>query len=215
MSALVPGFSVLAHPSTSSASYGPTDESVQVWFGGTPELTTTYPIFYQFSVAARTSPGLWITSLHWDFGDGSTLDIPFSAEREVSDVRYHAYSQPGFYVVTVTAYDNMGNSGSAQLTVYWFDPNSAQNNTQMSTQVLTTYVSTGQPYGSISPNCPNGCPEPVGSLVSISLGTAPSSGLVFVSWTIEGASCSGDSFNVCTFTMPNNPVAVSANFSQA
>jgi len=210
VSSTVPGFATHA----TAASYGSSDPAVQVWFDGGPMLTILYPTFYEFNVAAKTSSGLWITNVHWDFGDGSTLDIPFSAEREVSDVRYHAYSQPGVYVVSVTAYDNMGNSGSAQVAVNWFDQSSGQNGEQVGTQVLTTYVSSGLPYGSISPSCPNGCPETVGSSISISL-NATTSGLVFVSWTIEGASCSGNSFNVCTFTMPDNPVTVSANFSQA
>jgi len=109
------GFSLRYHPTDSSSP----SSGLQVWFDGTPQLTITYPIFYEFPVAARTSTGRWITDLHWDFGDGSTLDVPFSTESYVSDVRYHAYSQPGQYTVSVTAYDNMGNSGSAQVTVNW------------------------------------------------------------------------------------------------
>jgi len=176
-----------------------------------------YPTFYQFNVAAKTFGGLWITSLTWNFGDGSTLFVPFSAEREVSDVRFHSYSQPGIYVVSVTAYDNLGNSGSTQVAVYWFLQNATQSSTQVSaqvsTQLLTTYVASGTAYGSISPNCPSGCPEAVGSLVTITISTNAWSGLVFASWTILGASCSGASINPCTFTMPDNPVTVSANFT--
>jgi hypothetical protein len=120
VSAIVPGFSVATH--SSIASYGPTDQALQVWFNGLPLLTAAYPTNYEFNVAAKTWSGLWITSLHWDFGDGSTLDVPFSAQSQVSDVRYHAYSQPGLYTVSVTAYDNMGNSGFAQVTVNWTIP---------------------------------------------------------------------------------------------
>jgi PKD repeat protein len=120
MSSIVPGFSLATH--LSIASLGPTDQPLQVWFDGTPELTTSYPTNYEFNVAAKTSTGLWITTLHWDFGDGSTLDVPFSAQSWINDVRYHAYSQPGNYTVSVTAYDNMGNSGSAQEQVTWPDP---------------------------------------------------------------------------------------------
>lgn len=78
-----------------------------------------YPTFYEFNVAAQTSPGLWITCLHWDFGDGSTLNVPYSTRSYVSEVRYHQYTQPGVYTVAVTAYDNMGNYGTAQITVIW------------------------------------------------------------------------------------------------
>ena len=111
VSAVVPGFSL---PTRSSvASYGPTDQPLQVWFDSPPQPTLQYPTAFEFNVAAKTSTGLWITSLHWDFGDGSTLDVPFSAQSYVSEARYHIYAQPGAYVVTVTAYDNMGNSGTA------------------------------------------------------------------------------------------------------
>jgi hypothetical protein len=120
VSAIVPGFSITTHPSI--ASYGPTDQPLQVWFNGPPLLTTPYPTNYEFNVAAKTSSGLWITNLHWDFGDGSTFDVPFSAQSEVSDVRYHAYSQAGLYTVSVTAYDSMGNSESAEITVNWTIP---------------------------------------------------------------------------------------------
>jgi PKD repeat protein len=78
-----------------------------------------YPTFYEFNVAAQTSPGLWITCLHWDFGDGSTLNVPYSTRSYVSEARYHQYAQPGVYTVAVTAYDNMGNYGTAQIIVIW------------------------------------------------------------------------------------------------
>ena len=120
VSTIVPGFSVVTHPSI--ASYGPTDQVLQVWFSGPPLLTLAYPTNYEFNVAAKTSSGLWITVLHWDFGDGSTLDVPFSAQSYVSDQRFHAYSLAGLYTVSVTAYDNMGNSESAQVTVNWTTP---------------------------------------------------------------------------------------------
>jgi PKD repeat protein len=91
---------------------------LRVWFDGSPLLTTMYPTFYGFNVAAQTS-GYSITSLHWDFGDGSTLISVYSAQSYVSELRYHQYSRPGTYTVVVTAYDNTGNSASAQIMVTW------------------------------------------------------------------------------------------------
>ena len=109
------GFAIATQSSADSGAAG----GLQVWFDGTPELTILYPTFYQFNVAAETCTGLWITWVHWDFGDGSTLDVPFSAQSYVSDIRYHQYAQPGIYTVVVTAYDNLGDSGTAQITVSW------------------------------------------------------------------------------------------------
>jgi hypothetical protein len=103
---------------------------------------------YEFNVAAATSNGLWITGLHWDFGDGSTLDVPFSAESAVSDLRYHAYSQSGLYTVSVTAYDSMGNSESAQVTVNWTSPvqscQNALNRVEVNITPNSTFVQVGQ-----------------------------------------------------------------------
>ena len=139
-SSIVPGFSVAVHP---ASSFGAASQPLQVWFEGTPQLTLAYPTNYEFNVAAKTSSGLWITSLHWDFGDGSTLDVPFSTLREVSDVRYHAYSQSGPYTVTVTAYDNTGNTGSAQQDVNWpASVNGQLDDPQASTAPTITSVST-------------------------------------------------------------------------
>jgi hypothetical protein len=76
---------------------------------------------------------------------------------------------------------------------------------------LTTNVASGS--GSVSPNCPSGCSEEVGSAISVS--ATPSSGYTFSSWTISSTSCSGgSSSNPCTFTMPSNAVTVSATFTQ-
>ena len=90
-----------------------TTQVLTVWFDAPPQLTISYPPAYLFNVAAKTAPGLWITNLHWDFGDGATLDVPFSAQNQVSDIRAHQYANSANYCVTVTAYDNAGNSASA------------------------------------------------------------------------------------------------------
>ena len=109
-SSIAPGFS---HATPSDVA------PVKVWFEASPELTILYPTFYEFNVAAKTHHHLSITDLHWDFGDGSALDSPYSTLSYVSEARYHEYAQPGTYTVTVTAYDTAGNSGSAQITVIW------------------------------------------------------------------------------------------------
>lgn len=96
---------------------GPSSQVLQVWFDACPQLTTAYPSAYLFNVAAKTSSGLWITSLHWDFGDGSTLDAPFSGQSQVTDIRAHIYSTQANYVVTVTAYDNAGNTGTVRVSL--------------------------------------------------------------------------------------------------
>ncbi|HYV99816.1 MAG TPA: PKD domain-containing protein [Candidatus Acidoferrum sp.] len=82
---------------------------VQVWFDAPPQLTVLYPPAYSFNVAAKTSTGLWITSLHWDFGDGSTKDVVFCCQSQVDDVQNHIYKDQANYIITVTACDNAGN----------------------------------------------------------------------------------------------------------
>jgi len=79
-------------------------------------------------------------------------------------------------------------------------------------QTLITGVSSGS--GTVNPNCagPTGCSTDVGSPISVT--ATPSSGSLFLSWIVSGASCSGgSSINPCTFTMPNNAVTVSATFT--
>jgi hypothetical protein len=60
--------------------------------------------------------------LHWEFGDGSFIDVPYCCQSEVSEVQNHAYAQPGSYTVIVVAYDNNGNFGEAFVTVNWVQP---------------------------------------------------------------------------------------------
>ena len=76
---------------------------------------------------------------------------------------------------------------------------------------LTTNVASGS--GSVSPSCPSGCSEDVGSSISVS--AIPSTNWQFSTWAVSGASCSGGaSSNPCAFSMPDNAVTVSATFTQ-
>jgi len=76
--------------------------------------------------------------------------------------------------------------------------------------LLTTTYS-GQ--GSIAPSCASGCPEQVGMVVNVTATQAV--GWTFSGWTVAGASCAGGlASNPCSFTMPSNPVSVTANFIQ-
>ena len=86
------------------------------------QLDTSSPQAYSFGITATATPGFTITRLHWDFGDGIFLDVPYCCQSQVSEVRYHAYQQPGSYQVTVIAYDSGGNSGDAATTISWPTP---------------------------------------------------------------------------------------------
>ena len=86
------------------------------------QLDTSSPQAYAFGVVATAAPGFTITRLHWEFGDGSFLDVPYCCPTQVTEVQYHAYQQPGSYTVLVVAYDSGGNSGSAVVTVSWLTP---------------------------------------------------------------------------------------------
>ncbi len=86
------------------------------------QLNTISPQAYSFGVNAKTSPGLWITTLHWEFGDGAYLNVPYCCQSQISEVQYHAYAQPGPYTVLVVAFDNAGNWGTAFVTISWPTP---------------------------------------------------------------------------------------------
>jgi PKD repeat protein len=95
--------------------------NLQVMFNSV-QLTSLPPQAYSFGVDAKTAQGLWITRLVWVFGDGALMDIPYCCQNQVSEVQYHAYSQPGTYQVSVEAFDNAGNSGVAIVNVNWDTP---------------------------------------------------------------------------------------------
>ena len=92
--------------------------SLQVAFDSI-QLTTPLPQAYSFGIVAKTAPGQWITQLVWLFGDGAALSVPYCCQSQVSEVRYHAYAQQGSYTVMIVAFDNVGNSGNAIVTVNW------------------------------------------------------------------------------------------------
>ena len=94
---------------------------MQVMFNSI-QLTGPPPQAYSFGVAAQTSPGLSITRILWQFGDGVSLDVPYCCQSQVSEVQYHAYSQPGAYTVVVVVFDSGGNFGNAVVTVNWTTP---------------------------------------------------------------------------------------------
>jgi hypothetical protein len=107
---------------TTTSGYGVTGNgNVQVSFDSV-QLTGSPPQAYSFGVVAQTMPGLWITLLIWQFGDGSGKSVPYCCQSQVSEVQYHAYSQAGPYTVVVWAFDNAGNSGNAVVTVNWATP---------------------------------------------------------------------------------------------
>jgi hypothetical protein len=92
---------------------------VQVYFDSV-SLFQFYPQACSFNVNAKSlSPGSSITKISWQFGDGSSLDVPYCCQSQVSEVQYHSYAQPGTYTVSVAVYDNLGNVGSARVAVNW------------------------------------------------------------------------------------------------
>jgi PKD repeat protein len=103
---------------TSSAFPITTSGLLQVTFNSV-QLDSSSPQAYAFGVGAVTATGFAIINLHWDFGDGITLDVPYCCQAQVSEVQYHAYQQPGTYVVRVVATDSGGNNGEAFVTVSW------------------------------------------------------------------------------------------------
>jgi hypothetical protein len=114
--------STISYTMTSTSNYMVTTGGVlQVNFDSI-QLTIAPPQAYSFGVYAKTFPGLWITRVLWQFGDGSSMDVPYCCQSQVSEVRYHSYTSPGPYTVNVVAFDNAGNVGIAAVTVDWVTP---------------------------------------------------------------------------------------------
>jgi hypothetical protein len=114
--------STISYTMTSTSNYLVTTGGVlQVNFDSV-QVTQSPPQAYSFGVFAKTFPGLWITRVLWQFGDGSSMDVPYCCQSWVSEVRYHAYTSPGPYTVSVVAFDNAGNAGTAAVTVNWVTP---------------------------------------------------------------------------------------------
>jgi len=114
--------STLSFTLTTTSSYFVSTGGQLVVSFNSVQLDTSSPQAFAFGVTATAAPGFQITRLHWDFGDGIFLDVPYCCQSQVTEVRYHAYMQPGSYQVTVIAYDNGGNSGDAVTTVSWPTP---------------------------------------------------------------------------------------------
>jgi hypothetical protein len=114
--------STISYTVTTTSNYMVTTGGVlQVNFDSV-QLTQAPPQAYSFGVMAKTFPGLWITRVLWQFGDGGSMDIPYCCQNQISEVRYHAYTSPGPYTVYVVAFDNAGNAGTATVTVNWMTP---------------------------------------------------------------------------------------------
>ena len=97
----------------------PSTGLVQVSFDSV-SLFQSYPLACSFNVNARSlSPGSSITRISWQFGDGSSLDVPYCCQSQVSEVQFHIYAQRGTYTVSASVFDNLGNVGSTQVSVNW------------------------------------------------------------------------------------------------
>jgi len=106
------GFSSSARVQSSFSWAG--NNGLVVWFDY-PYFLGEGPCQYQLVIHAKSSNGFWITNLHWNFGDGSALDVRVTWESLVTDSQVHGYVSAGTYVVSVTATDTGGNS----YTAYW------------------------------------------------------------------------------------------------
>jgi PKD repeat protein len=114
--------STLSFTMTTTSSYFVTTGGPLTVNFNSVQLDTSSPQAYAFGVVATAAQGFSITRLHWEFGDGIFLDVPYCCHSQVSEVRYHAYQQPGTYTVLVVAYDSGGNFGDAFVTISWPTP---------------------------------------------------------------------------------------------
>jgi hypothetical protein len=116
------GSSTISFTLTTTSSYLVTTGGQLTVTFNSVQFDTNSPQAYAFGVTATAAPGFTITRLHWEFGDGVFLDVPYCCQSQVSEVRYHAYEQPGSYTVMVIAYDSGGNLGDAITSISWPTP---------------------------------------------------------------------------------------------
>ena len=77
----------------------------------------------------------------------------------------------------------------------------------------STLTTTTVGDGTTNPSCPSGCSETVGQAMNVNAVAEPN--WTFSGWNVTGTACSGGAdANPCIFTMPTNPVALTANFVQ-
>ena len=77
----------------------------------------------------------------------------------------------------------------------------------------STLTTTSVGDGTTNPSCPSGCSEPVGQTMNVNAVADPN--WTFSGWNVTGTACSGGAdANPCIFTMPTNPVSLTANFVQ-
>ena len=201
----VPSVPAYAPQARLGSSFGLANAQVlQVWFDAAPQLTTAYPPAYLFNVAAKTASGLWITSLHWDFGDGATLDVPFSGQSQVSDTRAHQYASQTNYCVSVTAYDSAGNTATASESLM---PNFDF------TLTATPTTQSVVPGGSVTYNIavgsfPSTCGNPVS--VSLAVSSPPPQGVMWALNPLSGQNPFTSTLQVQTSTTtPNGTYIIS------
>ena len=187
-------------------------------------------------------PGIWVYSTlsdrcgrpggtmanQWFGCSGTSLSTPLWAGFLAITIQIRGGAQLGnvnpklYQLANGTSYSTLfhditsGSNGAYSASTGW-DPVTGWGSPQANNlafafaAVLTTNVASGS--GSVSPNCPSGCSEGVGAPISVS--ATANSGWVFYKWRVTGASCSiGNNVSPCTFTMPANPVTVSASFIQ-
>ena len=179
-------FTMPSNAVTVSATFTPTTYSVTLAESGIPEPGISW--------------GVTVAGQHYSTSSSTSILVS-----GLSGVVSYLYDSPvagtgGSYTCSGGGYSSCSGSVSGAGTItaaYTFNP---------TMQTLTTGVNSGS--GSVSPNCPSGCSEAVGS--SISITANPNSGWQFSGWSTQvGVSCSS---NPCTFTMPNNGVTVLATF---
>lgn len=71
----------------------------------------------RFSPLGTYDPDGEIVRYHWDFGDGVASVLEQDQEEP-----FHAFSEPGDYIVTLTVIDDHGACAVASLTVHLFEP---------------------------------------------------------------------------------------------
>ncbi|MBS2028649.1 MAG: PKD domain-containing protein [Deltaproteobacteria bacterium] len=117
-----------------SAATSSTVVAVAVFDGSTGTGPAPDTEYFDGTRSYSTDPNHWIASIHWDWGDGQSSNTDWTT---------HKFVNPGTYTVTMTATNDVGQTGTATLTVHVTGTTTTASTTTSGSSSSTTAGSSG------------------------------------------------------------------------